>query len=166
MSYTPTALEAAIYQWLDRYISVTLIYENQDAPRPATPFATMLVLGDDRVGRPADMLTTTPSGDDFEEVASSLRAVTCRVTAYGQSAYSVVRTLMAYWVTPDSSVQAGLLGLSVYNVGQATRIPQVLSQVTEDRWVVELQIYAVQELVTAVPALEIIEATVSTTDPS
>lgn len=166
MSYIPTALELAVYQWLEPYITGTLIYENQDAPRPATTFSTLLVIDDARVGRPATQVTDTPTGDDFVGYGSTLRSATVRVTSYGRTAYAVLQGLQEQWSLPDSSYQAGLLGLSIYNITQARRIPQILSQVTEDRWIIELQVYAVREVAAATQALNSIDATVSLTDPS
>ena len=166
MSYIPTALELAVYQWLAPRITGTLIYENQDAPRPATAFSSMLVIDDARVGIPATQVTDTPTGDDFVGYGSTLRSATVRVTSYGRTAYSIIQGLQEQWSLPDSSYQAGLLGLSIYNITQARRIPQILSQVTEDRWLVELQVYAVREVAAATQALNSIDATVSLTDPS
>lgn len=166
MSYTPTALEIAVYQWMAPYITGTLIYENQDGPRPATAFTSLLVVDDARVGRPATQVTDTADGDDFVGYGSTLRSVTVRVTSYGKTAYALMQGLQEQWSLPDSSYRAGLLGLSIYNVTQARRIPQILSQVTEDRWILELQVYAVREVAAATQALNEIDVTVSVTDPS
>lgn len=161
MSYIPTPTEQALFAYLEPMISpVPIIYENQDGPRPETVFATLLITSEDRIGEPATELDeTAPIGDNFTERAAHLLEVVARVTVYGRESYATARDIVTRWGLPSSATRAFDLGLSIWDVAPARRVPVFLEQVTEDRWIVDIRAYTTATASADGEALEEITAT-------
>lgn len=141
MSYEPTDLERSIQTWLAELVDVTVIYEHQDAPRPATPFVSWFLVDNDTIGEPSRFLTDEPSGDDFVECAEQSIEQTVRVTIYGARAHELYNTIKGKWGLHSVRRRAGELGFVPYRLSQGQRRPVPMSQRTEDRWVFNINMY-------------------------
>lgn len=146
MSYTPVASEVAARAWVVEVLdgtppSASIIYDGQDAPRPASPFVALSVVLDEELGQAGTDLRTIVGG--AQERAEQDRVITLRVTAYGQTARTICDRLTHRSSLPGLRQRALELGLGILDVQAARRVPAFLAQVTEDRWVVEIRIHTI-----------------------
>lgn len=166
MSYTPDAVQVAARAWIVGCIGAAtlaperIIYEHQDGPRPAPPFASLLTLDDAEVGRASTELLDVAAGVDaggfplFEEVAEQNSIMVVRLTCYGATAAQIAARIKRRWQLPSEVERAVALGLAIVTVGTPRRVPAFLSQVTEDRWVLELRVAHVTREVASTAAVE------------
>lgn len=169
MSYEPTPVERAIYAWLadTAPTGALVIYSGQDAPRPPTTFVSFQIIRDASVGEAETELREDDEGEgegEFEERASQLRDVTVRVQSYGPQAYAALRSITARWELPSVAAQNLARGLAVRRMGAMLRVPQILKQVTEDRWQVQADCYVVEVVSQSELALAEIVAAVAVED--
>lgn len=170
MSYTPTAIEVATRSALLLLVpsGVELIYSNQDGPRPSSAtYATLLIISDAPQGLRSFETTDTAAGTGLvEQVQGQTRVFDVSVQAYGPDAYAAISRVMALYEHPAMAYAASALGISLFDCGTATRLPEELTTETEDRWVVTIRgaYYRVDAL--PVAALdEIVSLLQTTTDP-
>lgn len=173
MSYTPTPIEQAARGVVVQLVAPVLlarqvIYENQDALRPGTSqMATVLVTTDDEVGvatrEVVNQLVSdeAPEGELYEERLTGDRVISIRVTCYGPTSYQACQRITRRWQLDASRARAAELGLALLTVSGARRVPLILSQVTEDRWAVDITAHHRAVETDAVPAVETASATFS-----
>lgn len=135
MSYVPTPVEEAIYGWLAEAVpDVTVIYAHQAAPRPDTPFVTLLVVREDEDGHAGVRLTDTPLEGDYAEEIERHLTVSVSVQTFGAQAYATLRRILD---SSDSAQQAqrnAQRHLAVRDTGTPQRVPEQLDTRYEDRW--------------------------------
>lgn len=144
MSYTPTAVEIAVYQTIATLLpaGVSLIYANQDGPRPTSgTYATLLVMGDTPIG-----LRTVEMSDDAGVAPDTYllrtgqqRALAISVQTFGPAAYAAITSVVSLYESPLTAQAAYDRGVSLTACGEATRVPEALTTETEDRWTVTIQ---------------------------
>jgi hypothetical protein len=143
MSYQPTQLEQAVYKWLDKTTStsseVTVIYGNQRAPRPETPFVTLVPIRDDGVQmKPNWKLTDTAGGNgDFVGEMDTEREITFSIQAFGKDCYDICRRVTERAARPDILAVLNDNGLAYRRMGQVTKLFDELSTDIEPRATVE-----------------------------
>lgn len=142
---TWSTVEDALHDWLSGATGLTTIWAQQDAPRPAYPFATLsIIAGPTRVGGVDEIRYTydsgQPLGQEVEIEAAGLREITVSCQAFvaagtSQTQNRVARDTMckAQSSLGMPSVQAALraAGLSVIEEG----VVQNASAVDEDTWI-------------------------------
>lgn len=160
MSFIPDAIEVAARSWIVGLIGAELaptriIHELQDKSRPDSPFVSVLILDDAEVGQPSEIMRVT------DQLLEQDRIITLRVTAYGLRARSILDRVAKRHGFSSARLEALALGFGVISVGAPRRIPTVLSQKTEERWVLEARLHYIATETRDETALE--RPTVSTT---
>jgi hypothetical protein len=143
MSYTPTAIEQAVWATLQPLFpaGVTLIYANQDGPRPSTgTFATVLVTADGPVGlRTLEMSDDAGSAPDTYLLRTGQqRVMQISVQTFGPAAYAALSQVVGLYESPLTAQAAYDRGISLTACGDMTRIPATLTTEIEDRWTVTI----------------------------
>lgn len=143
MSYTPTTVEVAVYGTLAQITpsGVTLIYANQDGPRPdGATFVTFLVTADEPLGlRTVEMTQVAGTAPDtFLMRTGQQRVIQLSVQAFGPGAYAALTQIVALYEHPLIAQAAYDRGVSLTACGPMTRVPAALTTETEDRFTVTL----------------------------
>lgn len=143
MSYTPNSIEVAVYRTLASILpaGVTLIYANQDGPRPTDgTYATLLVTADVPLGLRTVEMTATAGVDagEFAMRTGQQRRISVSVQTFGPASYSAIAQVMALYEHPLISYDAAQRGVSLTQCGEATRVAEIIGTETEDRWSVTM----------------------------
>lgn len=164
MSYIPTPVEQAVHTWLSALITqpdapaapIPIIYESQGGTRPRSTFLSLMMLpGDTAIGQASERTRA----DGVTELAHE-RMLDVRVTIYGATAGAIAQEVVARAELSTSAALAQSLGLAMQRVtGQ--RVPTVMSQITEDRWVLTTQAQYVATVEQVTPLVTSITPTVT-----
>ena len=160
MSYTPTPVEQAAWRVVSAMapVGTTVIYANQDAPRPtAGSYLTLLVEGDEATGVTYQLTDAPRPGDTFLQRTAQQREIAIFLQSIGPSSYAIMRRVLAMIDTPQIAQLGYDERLSIVGADVMARVPDALATETEDRWsltltaryvdVLELNAPAVQEVV-------------------
>lgn len=83
--------EIDILQELEDYLSCSVIFADQAAPKPPYPYLTLKVIIDNISNGNHPSITNEEDGDNFKQVATMQNSISISITGYGREFESVER---------------------------------------------------------------------------
>lgn len=135
--YTPTPQEIAVRDALALCLpSATILYANQDGPRPTgvTTYLTVYLISETPQGLPSIATGDVPdAGGLYAQETDALVLLGVSVQAFGPEAYTLLTLLRKRMTHPSLIWQVGALGVRFRPTAAVTRTSAILDAITENR---------------------------------
>lgn len=161
-----SAIEVAVRAWLVTELAIEVIMARQATPRPASPYATILIPMPRTVGGYDDAGTLTDPGAPAwaSRAMRGDRELTASIQFFGAGAFDLAR--QASNALNKAAIRGALevAGIAPKDNGEATDLTELLETEFEERASLEVEFVFADEYTDTVPLIEHVTGT-GTFDP-
>ena len=156
---TRAAIESAALTWVAAATGATVIFTDQNKPRPATPYLAIKVSGPIAVGHDETRGLTDPGAPAYaEQTYRGDREVSVSVQAFGAGAMDLARAAARALVTETTRVQLATAGLCHRGVvPTVNELTALLETDFEERAQFDATLAFAEDFADSVPLIETVE---------
>lgn len=152
---TEQELKFAIYEWLSSELGITVIYADQNAPRPDKPYATIRIISENKLGGNDEGATVD---DDGIQSFCGQREAAVSLNIYGEDAFDSMKLALNSLSKP--SILEDFFyndDIAILNKGDILNLTDVLETEFEERAQMDLLVGYAEEYTDDVGYIETVE---------